>query len=131
MEYRGFLYPTSEHAYQAAKFLDPKLREKVRALRSAHEALKFTRQSEIKKDIRSNWQEVKLQIMEEILRAKLSQHKYVQRKLLESGDREIIKDSPRDEFWGRGENWDGANHLGKLWMKLRAELEPAPEAPRD
>jgi predicted NAD-dependent protein-ADP-ribosyltransferase YbiA (DUF1768 family) len=60
--------------------------------------------------------------MEEIIRAKLSQHYYVQQQLLESGDSKIIEDSPKGSFWGWGPDRQGRNELGKIWMKLRNEL---------
>lgn len=61
--------------------------------------------------------------MKGILLAKVAQHPYVKKKLLQSGDRELIEDSWRDDFWGWGENKDGANHLGKLWMEVRNEIQ--------
>ena len=60
--------------------------------------------------------------MKSILRAKADQHEYVRRKLLATGDRELIEDSWRDDFWGWGPNRDGKNMLGKLWMEVRDEL---------
>jgi len=42
--------------------------------------------------------------------------------LLTTGDRELIEDSWWDSFWGWGADQRGQNMLGKLWMKLRAEL---------
>jgi len=63
--------------------------------------------------------------MEDILRHKLAQHPYVQKQLRESGGAELIEDSPKDAFWGRGPDWTGKNHLGKLWMKLRSEMSAA------
>jgi predicted NAD-dependent protein-ADP-ribosyltransferase YbiA (DUF1768 family) len=48
---------------------------------------------------------------------------YVQKKILETGDRELVENSPRDSFWGWGLNKDGENHLGKIWIKLREELK--------
>ena len=59
--------------------------------------------------------------MEKLLRAKIEQNPYVLKKLLETKDYMIVEDSPKDNFWGWGENRDGENNLGKLWMKLRDE----------
>lgn len=114
------VWPTAEHAYQAAKFNDKKIRELISNARSSHEAKKIARAFDDRK--RVNWSKLKLGIMEEILRAKLDQHEYVRKKLLETGDRLIVEDSPTDNFWGRGPDGKGANNLGKLWMKLRSEL---------
>jgi predicted NAD-dependent protein-ADP-ribosyltransferase YbiA (DUF1768 family) len=65
--------------------------------------------------------------MSNILRLKLAQHEYVRRKLLATGDRDLIEDSWRDDFWGWGPNRDGQNMLGKLWMEIRAELRATAE----
>jgi len=111
---------TSEHAYQAAKFVEPTITEEIRLACSAHDAKKLARRNDAFKV--ANWQEIKLLIMEEILRAKLEQHPYIQKKLTETGNAEIVEDSPTDNFWGRGCDGKGQNNLGKIWMKLRTEL---------
>ena len=67
-------------------------------------------------------------IMRNILFAKAKQHEYVRRKLLETGDRELVEDSWRDDYWGWGPNRDGQNILGNLWMKIRAELRQRAQA---
>lgn len=112
---------TSEHAYQAARFMHrPALMEAIWLARSAHDAKKVARaNSEFKVP---NWPLVKLGIMEEIVRAKLGQHPYIQRKLLETGYAIMIKNSPKNDFWGIGPDGNGQNHMGRIWMKLRAEL---------
>ena len=121
IEWRGKLYPTSEHVYHSEGFEDENLKEQVRNTHSAHDALKFAQVNVDK--CRKDWNEIKLKVMKEILLAKVAQHPYVKKKLLQSGDRELIEDSWRDDFWGWGENRDGANHLGKLWMEVRNEIQ--------
>ena len=121
VEWKGTLWTTSEHAYQAAHFTDKKIIEAIRDARSAHDAMKLARANQDKK--RADWKEIKLAVMEDIVRAKLAQHAYIQKKLLQTGTREIIENSPKDGFWGWGPNRDGHNHLGKIWMELREELE--------
>lgn len=120
IEWKGKLWPTSEHAYHSEKFDNENLKEEIRQTRSAHEALMLAK--EHRDEYRKNWDEVKLGIMKEILHAKVAQHPYVKKKLLESGTRELIEDSWRDDFWGWGPNKDGENHLGKLWMEVRKEV---------
>ena len=120
IEWEGKLYMTSEHVYHSEKFLDEEMKELIRKTRSAHDALKLAHANENK--YRSDWGNVRIAIMKKILHVKVSQHPYVKKKLLESGDRELIEDSWRDSFWGWGSNKDGANHLGKLWMEVRAEV---------
>ncbi len=122
IDYKGKTYPTSEHAYQSYKFVntDPDLAEKIRNAKSAHEAFKIAEKNADKRQ--SDWDEVKLEIMKEILICKVNQHEYVKKKLLQSGDREIVEDSWRDSYWGWGEDRNGENHLGKLWMEVREEF---------
>ena len=110
---------TSEHAYHIEKFDNPIIKEEIRLAISAHDALMLSRK--YKDKIRADWDQVKLAIMKDILRAKVAQHPYVKKKLKASGDRVIIEDSWRDAFWGWGPNKDGQNQLGKLWMEVRDE----------
>lgn len=132
LQWQDHRFDTSEAAYHWEKFpltvglswTDIKIRESIRDAilyaSSAHEAYKV---AERNRDYRRHdWDVVKVDIMREILRAKASQHEYVLRKLLATGERELIENSWRDTFWGWGPNRDGQNMLGKLWMEIRAEL---------
>lgn len=125
VEWRGKLYPTAEHAYQAAHFFDtdPQLAEKIRTeVRSAHDAQKIARQYTGKYP--ENWDKIKVSVMEDICAHKLGQHEYIQWKLQDSGDLEIVEDSTKDAFWGWGPQRDGRNELGKIWMRLREKHQP-------
>lgn len=123
VEWNGHLYSSLEEAYQAASFMgsDEELVEKVKKSHSAHEAQQIAILNANKQ--RKDWDEVKVEIMEELLRLKIEQNPYVKRKLLQTKDYTIVEDSPKDSFWGWGPNRDGENQLGKLWMKLRDELK--------
>ncbi len=121
VEWRGVVWMTSEHAYQAAKFEDSEIIEKVKQARSAYDAKTIARSNDDKKI--KNFTEIKIGIMEDILRAKLAQHNCVRDALIETGNREIVENSHRDAFWGRGPDWQGRNELGKVWMKLRSEIQ--------
>jgi len=122
--WNGMRFPTAEHAYHWEKFPDlERVQVDIRFARSAHEAYRIAQ--EFKALRRKDWDAVKVDIMRDILRAKAEQHEYVRRKLLASGDRELIEDSWRDGFWGWGERRDGQNQLGKLWMEIRRELRQA------
>lgn len=120
VEFEGERYPTSEHAYQAQKFEDSTMREAIREADSAHEAFKMAERWKVWR--RSDWDDVKIGIMRDILEAKVRQHAYVHRKLLETGDRSLIENSWRDGFWGWGPMQDGKNELGLLWMDIRDQL---------
>lgn len=111
------LFDTAEHAYQWTKFSCPAMKERIIDTPSAHDA--FTIAQTYCDSVVPHWKEIRVGVMENILRSKLSQHAYVRKKLLETGDRAIIENSWRDSFWGWGPNKDGENMLGKLWMKIR------------
>ena len=123
VEWNGYLYASLEEAYQAASFMgsNEELVEKVKKSHSADEAQRIAYANRDKQ--RTDWNEVKLEIMEELLRLKVEQNPYVKKKLLQTENYLIVEDSPKDSFWGWGPNRDGENQLGKLWMKLREELK--------
>jgi ribA/ribD-fused uncharacterized protein len=127
VDYRGRRWPTSEHAYQASHFFEtaPQLAEQIYQARSAHEAYKLAKANADKAP--ANWHDIKIGVMTEIVRLKCQQNPYVKEKLLDSGDLDIIEDSPKDDFWGWGKNRDGRNELGKIWMRLRDELRKSNE----
>lgn len=120
VEIDGVLYPTSEHAYQAMKYTDPEGKELIRRAPSSLLAKVVAKTYQAAR--RSDWNTVKLDVMESILRIKLAQHEEVREALIRSGSEEIGEDSPTDDFWGIGANGNGQNHLGKLWMKIRDEI---------
>lgn len=121
VQWNGHVYPTSEHAYHVMKFPDDPLKQAAIArASSAHDVFKMAERW--KQYRRPDWDEIKVEVMRHILRTKVDQHEYVRRKLLETGDRELIENSWRDDYWGWGPNRDGQNMLGKLWMQIRADL---------
>lgn len=122
VEWRGRRWMTSEHAYQAAKFDDLRVVNEIHAAMSAHAALKLAK--EYADQVRVTWADEKVAVMKDIITRKFEQHPYIQKQLRESGDLEIIENSPKDSFWGRGPDWKGQNMLGKLWMEVRAEKFP-------
>lgn len=123
VEWNGYLFSSVEEAYQAASFMgsDEELVEKIKKSHSDDEAQRIAYANRDKR--REDWDDVKVSIMEELLRLKIEQNPYVKKKLLQTGDYMIVEDSPKDDFWGWGPNRDGQNNLGKLWMKLREELK--------
>lgn len=125
LHWRRIDFDTAEQAYHWEKFdsenfVGMEVQRKILLARSAYEAFKIAHDH--KRCQRVGWDAVKLNVMSNILRAKVDQHEYVRRKLMDTGDRELIEDSWRDDFWGWGPNRDGQNMLGKLWMEIRSEL---------
>lgn len=121
VRFAGVNYPTSEHAYQAMKFNEAWRQLQVKMQTSAHLAMKLAQSWS--NHYRKNWNAEKVDWMYRICSAKCEQHPYIQRKLLETGDRELIEASPIDSFWGWGPDKQGCNELGKVWMRIREELQ--------
>jgi len=57
-----------------------------------------------------------------MLRLKFTKHESLKEKLLATGDEELVEGNDwNDRVWGKVDGV-GENHLGRLLMKIRAEL---------
>ena len=111
----GIVYPNAEAAFQAQKTLDVEERRKFSMLKNPVQAKRLGR----KVKLRDDWEEVKLDIMTEIVSQKFLQHPHLIEMLLQTGDEELVEGNKwGDRFWGvcKGK---GKNHLGKILMKIR------------
>lgn len=120
--FEGVVYPTVEHAYQAAKTLDPQERTRIASAGSPGLAKRQGRQIAL----RENWNAEKVNIMAALLRLKFADLS-LRTKLLATGDAHLQEGNRwGDTFWGVDIfNGDGENALGKLLMELRQELRDA------
>jgi ribA/ribD-fused uncharacterized protein len=118
-------YPTIEHAYQAAKSLHLGDRNLISSLRP-DQAGKAKRLGK-KFVLRSDWEDIKIEVMEKLLRQKFDQSALKQ-KLLNTGSQKLVEGNHwHDNYWGDcrcqrcGGVINGLNMLGILLMKLREE----------
>ena len=119
----GKSFNTVEHAYHYAKFttVRPDIARQIMAAPSPWAAMQLAKKYN---DLPEHtWHNKKVAVMEELLRAKLSQNKDVADRLSATGTRTIIENSPWDTFWGCGSDGTGLNTLGKLWVKLRDKIK--------
>lgn len=115
--YEGIFYPSSEHAYQAAKSLNKE--DRISVKKSGGPAQAKRRGKEIK--MREDWDEVKYSVMEEILRIKFADP-VLKEMLVSTEDYELVEGNYwHDYYWGVC-GGIGENNLGKLLMKIRSEL---------
>lgn len=118
IEFDGETYPSVEHAYQAAKTLDLKEREKIQKADTPAKAKRLGKGITLRKD----WETKKVVIMEELLRKKFKQ-KELKRLLLRTKNEELIEGNNwGDTFWGKFKG-KGKNVLGKLIMKIRTDIK--------
>jgi hypothetical protein len=113
----GLEFPTTEHAYQAAKSLDPADWKHFTTLPKPGDAKRAGRYLKIRDD----WDQVKLGVMEDLTRQKF-RDLALKARLLDTGDALLEETNHwNDTFWGVC-NGIGHNHLGKILMKIREEL---------
>jgi len=119
IEYDEITYPTLEHAYQAAKCRDEHKNVKVYIARLRTPAMAKRRGREI--EMRPDWDHIKLGVMEELVRIKFSTEPLRGMLKATAGHDLIEGNTWGDTFWGvcRGK---GHNHLGKILMKIRDEI---------
>lgn len=123
---------TSEHLYQALKFTDhPQLQIEIISIASPMGAKMHGKP--YKDCIRSDWEHIKLPVMEWCLNLKLLNNFATFGALLLSLDetKEIVELSKKDNYWGAiptGDKLIGCNKLGKLLFilckKHKASLDP-------
>lgn len=122
IEYEGITYPTTEHAYQAAKTLNQEHRQTISELPTPGKAKKAGKIVELRED----WHDVKFQIMKDICKLKFVQPEFRQ-KLLDTGDAYLIEGNWwHDNTWGICScskcGYDGLNLLGKVLMQIRVDI---------
>ena len=120
IEIDGTTYPTAEHAFHALKFDDPRIREKI--VNSSSPVTAFHLGKKYKPQRRADWDDIKVGVLEDIIRRKAQQNPDVKEALLLSGDEQIVELNENDGFWGSGADGKGMNHTGKILMKIRDEL---------
>lgn len=121
-------FPTLENAFQAAKLddLEVQIREQFLHI-GPGDAKRLGRTVKLRKD----WESIKLDVMEQMLRQKFKEGTFLARQLIETGLAELIEGGVGDDFWGVDKNGKGFNHLGRLLMKIRAELQAKAAARRN
>jgi ribA/ribD-fused uncharacterized protein len=142
----GKIYPTTEHYFQAAKFLGPKASKhskKYSAIiagqntpgKTAHLARqrihgRWAWQKELNDIIeeymalgvklRPEWESIKDNIMRRAVYAKFSQHEKLKNVLCSTGDSILVEHTRRDSYWGDAGDGSGKNMLGQVLMETRA-----------
>lgn len=125
--FMGIHCKTAEHAYQMMKTLDIQDRIWISnqpTARKAKQAGGLKGLNGRKITVRPDWEMVKVEIMEQIVRAKFFQNAGLARMLLNTGDSPMVElNWWGDDTWG----WcvktnGGANYLGFILEKIRNEL---------
>ena len=117
--YQDIMYPASENAYQAAKTLDVEKRKKVAALtsyKSKSEGKRF-------KGERPDWDDVKADVMREVVLDKFTRNPRLRLQLIATGDKYLEEANYwGDTYWGVCKGV-GLNMLGKILMETREKIK--------
>ncbi|HDS7112709.1 TPA: NADAR family protein [Klebsiella aerogenes] len=113
-------WPTVEHYFQAQKFYDEILKEKIRNLPSPMDASKAGRDNS--NPLRSDWDRVKDDIMRLAVLEKFKQNDDVRHILLSTGSSWLIEHARNDNYWADGGDGSGKNMLGIVLMEFRELL---------
>ncbi len=120
IELEGQIWPSTEHYYQAQKFVGTSNEALCKRI---HQAPSPSAAAALGRDpsyiVRSDWEAVKAGVMEKAVLQKFSTYPDLKQQLLATGDEEIIENSLTDRYWGCGEDKTGQNQLGKILMRVR------------
>lgn len=120
-ELDNLYWHTSEHYFQAQKFIGTPHLEAIRLVKTPKDAAKMGR--ERKRPLRVDWEIVKDDVMRKAVLAKFKTHTNIREILFSTGDEEIVENAPGDYYWGCGADGSGKNMLGKILMEVRVILQ--------
>lgn len=119
VDYEGITYPSSEHAYQAAKTLNKDIRGAFAEITSPGEIKRLGQTIQIRPD----WEDVKINVMRDIVTAKFEGHPDLMEKLMATKGQHLIEGNTwGDTFWGECPIGNGKNELGKILMSIRDDI---------
>jgi N-glycosidase YbiA len=123
IQMEGKLWPTSEHYYQAQKFVgtqDRHLCQLIQQAPSPEKAAAIGRNPTYR--MRQDWHSLKSSIMYRAVLTKFTTYPDLMAILLDTAEELIVENSPTDNYWGCGSDGLGQNQLGKVLMRIRQEL---------
>lgn len=124
IEWDGRVWPTVEHVFQAEKAVLDEEKELIYAATSPTKAKRFG----LKVHRQPNWDDIKADVMHDIILEKFRQNAHLAQQLLDTGTAELIEGNRwHDNEWGdclcdQCASTKGANLLGQILMRVRDEL---------
>jgi N-glycosidase YbiA len=113
-------WSTSEHYFQAQKFIGTPHLERVRQMRTPKDAARIGRDRAL--PLRPDWEQVKDAVMRKVVLQKFRTHADIREILLSTGEQLLVENSPIDFYWGCGNDGSGQNKLGQILMEVRGML---------
>lgn len=122
-ELDGVWWLTSEHYFQAQKFAGTPHADQIREVKTPKDAARMGRDRS--RPLRSDWEQVKDDIMRKAVLRKFETHADIREVLLSTEDEPIVENAPGDYYWGCGADGSGKNMLGQILMEVREILRHA------
>lgn len=110
----GKVYPTVEHAFQAAKTDSEEWKERIRLANTPGQAKRLGKQA----PLRDGWNAQRVDVMRSLVAAKFAQHPELMAQLQATTGRLEEGNSWGDKFWGMVDG-QGQNQLGQILMDIR------------
>lgn len=111
----NIIYPSAEHAFQAARTTDSEERKQILETRDAKAAGRTATQ-------RENWDNIRFAVMQQIVYDKFTRNAPLRNKLLYTGNAPIILND-NDNF-GNRQGWKtNENQLGDIVMYVRERIQ--------
>jgi N-glycosidase YbiA len=110
-------WSTSEHYFQAQKFVGTHHLEKIRLAKTPKQAADMGR--ERTRPLRKDWEDVKDEVMKKAVLHKFETHEDIREILLATNNELIVENAPGDYYWGCGQDGSGNNKLGQILMEVR------------
>lgn len=123
VHFEGVDYKSTEHAYHAAKCVDPEQKVEFRNYNmTCGQSKAFGRIVKLRPD----WEQVKFDVMLQLTVDKYTRHPRLRELLLATGNRYIEETNNwGDLTWGvDARTGKGENRLGEILMRVRALLQP-------
>ena len=128
VELNGLIFPSAEHAFQAAKCVNREDVEKILRCKTGKEAKIVGRKVKLRED----WERIKDEVMYRVVKAKFNQNKDLAKKLIDTYPAILVEGNTwRDTYWGVDlfhkskrylYGYRGRNKLGEILMEVREEL---------
>ncbi len=117
---KGKSWRTSEHYFQAQKFVGTPHEEEIRHAQKPMLAANMGRDR--KRPLRKDWESVKDNVMREAVFAKFLQNEDAKSTLLGTQNALLVEHTANDGYWADGGDGSGKNMLGIILMEVRGAI---------
>ena len=117
VEIDGKVWKTSEHYYHAQRFAGTGYEEIIREIKTPFQAKEVAKSGIYPR--RSDWFDVKFDIMMKAVTAKFNQHPGLHDILVSTGNAILKEHTELDHYWADGGDGSGRSRLGEILMIVR------------